>query len=62
MLQWPSRSPDMNILEHAWDTLDRHVRARNPSPANREELWVVLQEEWENLGKDFLEALYGSTV
>lgn len=52
----------MNILEHAWDALDRRVRARNPPPANREELWVALQEEWKNLGKDFLEALYGSIV
>lgn len=52
----------MNILVHGWDALDDRVRARYPPPANCEELWVTLQEEWANLGKEYLEALYESTV
>lgn len=52
----------MNILENAWEALDKRVRARSPPPANCDELWAALEEEWANLGKEYLEALYGSTV
>lgn len=60
LLPWPSKSPDMNIIEHPWDQLDDRVRARVPPPSNLDQLWVALQEEWAKLGKEYLEALYGS--
>ena len=59
-LPWPSRSPDMNIIEHVWNQLDALVRARNPLPRNKEELWVALQEEWTNFPKAALDKLYKS--
>ena len=31
-LSWPPSSPDMNIIEHVWDQLDRLIRAWNPLP------------------------------
>lgn len=60
VLPWPSSSPDMNIIEHVWDELDRRVRRRNPLPRNLNELWAALQEEWYGLGKDFIAKLYHS--
>lgn len=60
LLPWPSKSPDMNIIEHPWDQLNDRVRARVPQPANLEQLWAALQEEWGKLGKDYLENLYES--
>jgi transposase len=30
-LEWPARSPDMNPIEHVWDTLGRNEK-RQPLP------------------------------
>ena len=60
LLDWPPSSPDMNIIEHVWDQLDALIRARNPLPCNKEEMWAALQEEWENFPQEKLDALYES--
>lgn len=60
LLPWPSSSPDMNIIEHVWSKLDHRVRAHNPLPRNRDELWTALQEEWYGLDSSFIQKLYDS--
>jgi hypothetical protein len=60
LLPWAPSSPDMSPIEHAWDLLDRRVRARNPLPTNLNQLWDALVEEWENLDLDTIRNLYGS--
>uniref|UniRef100_A0AAZ3RVG7 Tc1-like transposase DDE domain-containing protein n=1 Tax=Oncorhynchus tshawytscha TaxID=74940 RepID=A0AAZ3RVG7_ONCTS len=34
VLSWPAYSPDMSLIEHVLDALDRRVRQRVPVPAN----------------------------
>lgn len=60
LLSWPPSSPDMNIIEHVWDQLDALIRARNPLPRNKEEMWEALQEEWENFPQASLDKLFES--
>ena len=60
LLPWPSSSPDMNIIEHVWDELDRRVRRRNPLPRNVDELWAALEEEWYRLDLAYIQNLYNS--
>jgi transposase len=60
VLDWAPSSPDMNIIEHVWDHLDRRVRTRSPLPRNRDEMWVALQEEWAGIEDDYIEKLYQS--
>lgn len=59
-LAWPSYSPDMNIIEHVWDQLDKLIRARNPLPRSLEELWQALQEEWAKFPQHSLDKLFES--
>ena len=60
LLPWPSSSPDLNIIEHVWEELNRHLRHRPRLPRNLSELWVALQEEWYALDIEFIRTLYDS--
>lgn len=60
VLPWPANSPDMNMIEHAWAQLESHVRQRSPLPTTKDQLWNALEEEWANLGEEYLESLYAS--
>jgi hypothetical protein len=59
-LDWPASSPDMNIIEHVWEYLDRRVRTRSPLPRSKEEMWAALQEEWGKIEPEYIEKLYQS--
>ena len=48
-MEWPSCSPDMNPIEHAWDMLQKAVSTRPILLNNRQELSVALIEEWTRL-------------
>jgi hypothetical protein len=60
VLPWPANSPDMNIIEHVWKALDDRVRQRERQPANQDDLWAILQEEWEKMDIEYCQALYSS--
>jgi transposase len=59
-IPWPAQSPDLNPIEHVWDHLERAVRQRRPHPRNMRELATVLEEEWVNLDRSYLEKLVES--
>ena len=44
----PSQSPDLNIIEAVWDHLDRERTAQE-----QEELWEVLKEASYNIPEDY---------
>ena len=60
VLEWPSRSPDMNPIEHLWDELDRRVRRRVAPPETLDSLAQALQEEWTAIPVDVIQNLIGS--
>ena len=45
----PSKSPDINPIEHLWDNLDKRIRRRQNPPTNVNELRTALLEEWNNI-------------
>lgn len=56
LMAWPSQSPDLNPIELLWDELDRRVREK--CPTSKEDLWKILQLEWNNIPKETIQKLY----
>ena len=49
VMDWPSLSPDLAPIEHLWDKLGRRVYARQPPPANLNQLQGALAQEWQRI-------------
>ena len=57
VMEWPAQSPDLNPIEHLWDTIDRMTRLRMAESnrgTNLESLYRWLQESWSNVPPDML--------
>jgi len=46
-LDWPSQSPDMNPIEHLWDSIGREIK-KNP-PKNKNDPKKGFLEAWQNI-------------
>ena len=55
VMVWPPQSPDLNIIESVWDYMKRQKDLRKPT--STEDLWLVLQDVWNNLPAEFLQKL-----
>ena len=51
-LEWPSQSPDLNIIEHLWANIK--VRVGKRKPRNVQEMKLFFKEEWDNTPRNFL--------
>ena len=56
----PAKSPDLNPIEHVWDSLDRRLRPRRNPPANVTELRQALILEWNNIQQAEINTLVNS--
>ena len=56
-LRWPSRSPDMNPIEHIWDIMKRKMNNNNHPPQNVRELREAILEAWQQLPQAMLNRL-----
>ena len=52
VLPWPSKSPDLNPIEHLWDQLDKRVRQRQPPHQTLDQLRQMLQQEWRTIPRN----------
>jgi transposase len=52
VLPWPSKSTDLNPIEHLWNQLDKRVRQRQPPPQTLDQLCQMLQQEWRTIPRN----------
>jgi len=60
VIPWPSKSPDLNPIEHLWDELDRRVRQRQPQPQTLQALQQALQYDWKRIPQERIHRLIES--
>ena len=58
VLEWPSRSPDANPIEHLWHWLK--VRVNRLHPRTAADLWAAVQTAWASIPVDFVQTLVDS--
>ncbi|KAK3526203.1 hypothetical protein QTP70_017761, partial [Hemibagrus guttatus] len=46
VLTWPPNSPDLNLIEHLWDVLDKQVRSMEAPPHNLQDFMGLLLTFW----------------
>jgi len=62
VLPWLSKSPDLNLIEHLWDQLDKRVRQRQPPPQTLDQLRQMLQQEWRTIPRNNVRNLIESML
>jgi hypothetical protein len=58
VMKWSPQSPDLNIIENAWDYLENHVPVS--SRTNKTRFFAALRETWDQMPKDFIKNLVES--
>jgi hypothetical protein len=58
VLDWPSRSPDVNPTENMWGFLVRHLQKQRQIYRNRQELLTAITDAWHALPQDYIRNLY----
>ncbi|GBN91281.1 Transposable element Tc1 transposase [Araneus ventricosus] len=58
LLDWPSQSPDRNIIEGVWAELERRLLGRNAR--NADEKFSKLEEEWKKIPLSVIQTLLDS--
>jgi len=55
-MNWPSRSPDLNIIEDVWNEMKWKMRGKNFD--NKNDLWKEVRKQWLQISPDFINSLY----
>jgi len=59
-LEWPAKSPDLNIIENVWGILARRVYHGGTQFDNVEDLVEKVIDVWDNISNEYLQKLYDS--
>ena len=60
-MDWPACSPDLNPIENLWDELQRRVRDNHPPLGDAQQLFQMLQAEWQGMLQRVFTNLMNST-
>jgi len=59
-MNWPARSPDMNVIEHVWSRMKLKLNQIEHEFMNLDELAIAVREEWESIPQEFIGNLVDS--
>lgn len=60
LLEWPSLSPDLNIMENVWGFLVRKVYGGNRQYGTINELKLAINQAWNSIHLELIQKLFGS--
>ena len=49
VLLWPTKGPDISIIENIWSYISRRINGINPVPRNTAELRAAVHNEWQSV-------------
>jgi hypothetical protein len=51
LIDWPSRSPDMNFVENMWSEVKNSMQETLPElpPTNRDAVWILVSDAWDEV-------------
>ena len=58
VIDWPSNSPDLNLIENLWSIVKRNVEKKMPK--NTDDLRRFMIQEWDDILESTLIGLVGS--
>lgn len=56
-IDWPPKSPDLNPIEHIWDSVKKRIRAKNNPPTTLADLTTAAIQEWETTPQEDIQHL-----
>ena len=59
-LNWPARSPDLNIVENVWATMSKDVCSHGKQFNSIVELQTSVIQSWDNINQDYVRNMYKS--
>lgn len=59
-LPWPSKSPDLNPIEHVWDHIKWRLNSRPQIANSTQQLENWISEEWRQMSQEFINNLIDS--
>lgn len=59
-LDWPAKSPDLNVIENVWGMMVRHIYKNGTQCDDVGSLTNAIIDGWEKIGEDYLKNIYKS--
>lgn len=59
-LEWPSASPDINIIENLWAYIEDRLYQVRETLKTPDDTWARTLEIWHSIDRDFINKLYRS--
>ncbi len=57
LLKWPPQSPDLNLIAHLWDGVEREIHIMDVQPTNLQQLCDAIMSIWTKISEECFQHL-----